>query len=193
MLVIDQKNEFTRLSKMLQSCKIMQDVWKMNRICDYLKINILKQSSHRLIDNAGKRPGKSIYKATKDVAKLQKYAKCTKNESNWKQGDADHLRKCSDEFPHPSDCPLGFSYSLYGLSETPSDLAKRLPIWPNRERSCPPNTSKIAQTVGDPDDLSTFGLAPLGSLAVCSDLWPFVQISGWLFISLAVSPPSADV
>ena len=34
--------------------------------------------------------------------------------------------------------------SLYGWSGTPSDLAKRLPLWPNRERSCPPNTSKTA-------------------------------------------------
>ena len=50
----------------------------MDRVCDYLKINILKQNSHTLMDNAGKRPGKSIYKATEDVAKLQKYAKCTK-------------------------------------------------------------------------------------------------------------------
>ena len=55
---------------------------RFNRICDYLKMDMLKQNSHVLTNNAGNRSEKWIYKAIQDVAKLQNYAKCMKNESD---------------------------------------------------------------------------------------------------------------
>ena len=124
------ENEFTRLPKMLQSYTIMQNVWKMHRICDYLKINILKQNSHTLLDNAGKQPEKSIYKATEDVAKLQKYAKCTKMNQIENKVMAITFANVQTSFHTQVIAHLGFRI-LCNVMGCP----RHLPIWPNDFRS----------------------------------------------------------